>query len=490
MSKSCKGYGNHFLVAGVAALVASSIVALGSLSRAEVTAEQRASCEASCRGDTSPDMPPPEQRDCATWCEDGDYRGGPAPSGDAAPAPMQCPPNPNPPEVPAKCGSETGYQWQTDPNWHPSQPAPSSQTSPQWGADRCSQIHSAQWGDRCAKEQALLQSGCVQGISPECGGQSPQQGQQQGMGKTIEIKNDIATCYADDGRWTQDQECQRAAQERGLIRGQQRNVPQQQWDDGGRMGGFQKKCDSANPPKKEGCRGYWFCPESGEWQCRQDGGQPGRGPGDYGRPAAGSQGFPGGPMMGPGGFGQGMGPGMMGGPGMGGMMGPGGPGRLGPMSCDMFDDIIDEMKSRLTEMDEEKTERLSDMEENMRGKAADQIERLQDKIDGTDDEKKIAKYEKQITKINGKIEKQLAKMKERMEKQFAKMKARMEKEIAKLEDKAADCEDNEGEGGDFGGGEFQGGGGFNGSGGPSFGPGGGNMGPNFGPGGGGFPFGF
>ncbi|MBI2117602.1 hypothetical protein HYT95_01760, partial [Candidatus Peregrinibacteria bacterium] len=314
MSKSYKGYGNHFLVAGVAALVASSIVALGSLSRAEVTAEQRASCEASCRGDTSPDMPPPEQRDCATWCEDLDYKGGPAPSGDATPAPMQCPPNPNPPEVPAKCGSETGYQWQTDPNWRPSPPAPSSQTSPQWGEDRCSQIHSAKWGDRCAKEQALLQSGCVQGISPECGGQSPQQGQQQGMGKTIEIKNDIATCYADDGRWTQDQECQHAAQKRGLIRGQQRNVPQQQWDDGGRMGGAQMmKCDSRNPPPPSECPNA-FCTNDGRWECGGRGGQmhqagmmPGGKGGFMGGPGMGGPG-----MMGPGGFGPGGG---MGGPG-------------------------------------------------------------------------------------------------------------------------------------------------------------------------------
>lgn len=70
---------NYLLIAGVAALVSSSVIALGSLSQAQVTAEQRASCEASCKADTSADMPPPEQRDCAMWCEDGDYK-GPAPS--------------------------------------------------------------------------------------------------------------------------------------------------------------------------------------------------------------------------------------------------------------------------------------------------------------------------------------------------------------------------------------------------------------------------
>lgn len=75
-------YTGHLLVAGVAALVASSIVALGSLSRAEVTQTQIDDCKARCEADTDPSMPNP--KDCALWCQDGDYKSAPPPNGDAA----------------------------------------------------------------------------------------------------------------------------------------------------------------------------------------------------------------------------------------------------------------------------------------------------------------------------------------------------------------------------------------------------------------------
>lgn len=318
-----------------------------------------------------------------------------------------------------------------------SQPAPSDGAQQGGGqdGDKCSQIHSYQGGDRCEKERMLLQYGCVQDISPECkgGGSGYQSGPgAQGGGKRIDVQNGIATCYDEEGRWTQDQECQKAA-------GTYHEPGQQQWGNQSGWTPHESAGSGPMPPMYQ--------------MDRQDhrGGQPQ---------------YHGGPSMGPGGYNMGQG----GFPGMGRDM-MGGPGGSMGDRCEMFDDIIDEMKSRLTEMDEETADRWSEMEDHMREKAADQIDRLRDKMEDTDDAKKIAKYEKQIAKVEAKIEKQIAKMKARFEKQAAKMKARMEKEIAKLEEKAAECEDHESEGGDFGGGEW---GGDMGTMAPSFGPGGGN----------------
>lgn len=155
----------HLLVAGVAALVAASIVALGSLSRAQVTQAQIDSCKTACEADTDPNMPDP--KDCAGWCQDGDYKS--APSGDVAPAPQQ--------------------------------------------EDPCAQAHNYQ-GDRCTKEQMLLKYGCVPDISPECKGGStgtqsggqPYPSQEQ-QGPTLEQinqalrDNNSGVCFVGD-RWS------------------------------------------------------------------------------------------------------------------------------------------------------------------------------------------------------------------------------------------------------------------------------------------------
>lgn len=405
-------YQGHLLVAGVAAIVASAVVAIAGLTLAqEGTTTTVGDASTSTAVSTTPT------------------------TGDAATTTAVQP--------------VTGTAWQGDQSYGTVQ------------QDPCSQAHSYQ-GDRCTKEQMLMKYGCVPDISPECKGgnagnqpwgqQYPSQEQQ---GPTPE---QISQALRQNGR--------------GVCFFGSR------WEGGGSPDGCAQQGGQWHGSYTQPSGQYHGGPDMSQWDTNmRQGQQPGRGPGMSG------------PKMGPGFPGM---PGGMGGPmgpGMGGsMMGPGGPGRGGPMSCDMFNDVIEEMKGRLTEMDEETKDRWSDMEENIREKAAGQIERLQDKIDATDDQKKIAKYQKQITKIEGKIEKQITKTKARFEKQTAKMKTRMEKEIAKLEDKAAECEDNKDEGGDdFGGGGGFDGGGFEGNFGPNFGPGGPG---GFGPGGPGGGFGF
>lgn len=440
MTKHNNGYTGHLLVAGVAALVASSIVALAGLTLAQdntTTATPVGDASTSTAVSTTPtsgDAATTTATQPATgtaWQGDQSYGTGWAQPAMGTAQQMQQP-QPGGQDM-QRC---TGQGGEASPPWS----CPNGQV---W---QC-------WDNHWVCEGRSMQQ------QPSVGQDQWRQGPQN-SGQRIEIHDNIATCFYEGDRWTQDQNCQREAAAQGLI--QQHGAA----DDGSRMGGFQKKCDSRNPPPNNECPNP-FCRDDGVWECGQRGGQGmGNMMGDPGR-------------MG----------GMMG-PGRGGQMGPGGfPGMGGPMSCDMFDDVLDEMKSRLMEMDEETKDRWSDMEENMREKASGQVERLQDKIDNTDDQKKIAKYQKQITKIEGKIEKQITKMKARFEKQTAKMKARFEKQIAKLEDKAAECEDNEDEGGDnFGGGRGFDGGGFGGPGGfkggfPG-GPGGGFGGP------GGFPGGF
>lgn len=339
-----------------------------------------------------------------------------------------------PPQPSESCA--TGWQLVGD-HWECHQV--SQQQSGQEG-DKCSQIHSYQGGDRCEKERMLLQYGCVPDISPECkGGDSGNQygPGSQGGGQRMEVgPNGIATCYDEYGRWNQGPDCQKAA---GTWHGTGQQGPQQGWQGSGSQGWTPHESAGSGPMPI--------------YQIDR--------PDHHGGPSQ----YHGGPDMGRGMMGPGMGGGMMGGPGIGGGM-MGGPG------CEMFDDVIDEMKSRLEEMNQEATDRWNDMEEGMREKAADKIESLQDRIEDTDDQQKIAKYQKQIAKIKAKIEKQVAKMKARFEKQTAKMKVRMEKELAKLAEKAAECEDRESEMGDSGGGGWDGG--DIGTMAPSFGPGGGN----------------
>lgn len=413
------GCTGHLLVAGVAALVASSVVALAGLSLAQDgSTSSQTSGATTTTGDTATTSDHPAT---STAGDAGQWAGHPAPDGcDWSHIPQDS----NCMRWDCKDGSfSCGERRLEGPQ----------QGGQQWGSqdgDKCSQMHSYQGGDRCEKERMLLQYGCVPDISPECkgGGSGNQYGSgQQGGGKRVEVgPNGIATCYDEDGRWDQGPECQKAAgtyhepgqsgQWGGQDRGPQRNSPYP-------MGG--------NIPGRSGPGGSQF----GGVQMM---------PGMHGGP------------MGPGGF-----------PGMG-REGFGG----GRMSCEQRDAIVEEMRDRLTEMDAETADRWSDMEESMRERAAEQIERLHDKIGDTDDAKKIEKYKKQIAKIEGKIEKQVTKMKARFEKQAAKMKARMEKEIAKLEDR--ECVDEEDMEGDFGGGEWDGGDFGGGQMAPSFSPGGGN----------------
>lgn len=505
MKKTHAHQTNYILVAGVAALVSSSVVALGSLSRAQVTAEQRASCEASCKADTSADMPPPEQRDCAMWCEDGDYK-GPAPSSGGGSTTSSCDWSQwNDPDcATAVCNTETkqiscterrqsggsggggqegnfcplptGYRLEDCHSYcdqrqggqmchdecnrdgNPCGPASDVTGSPS-GNQQC-ESECVVYNPNVATddEARCCRDLCSQGrrdfatcTSP---GQSsgPTQSPQYQGGMGCGEKQDRLPGYGyhwacQNGAWTREADGQGSGQQNPPYGAPPPMPPQEgpvQWPEEGI-----DVCDSV-----QANGGHPVCFKGTAWNgnakvCAKMGlpmvghecvrqvppiyqiDRPDHrgGPSQY-------HGGPDGPQMmrgGQGGFPD-MGGGMMGGPGGG--MG-------GHMSCDMFDSIIEEMQSRLTEMDEEAADRWSDMEDRMREKAADQIDRLRDKIEDTDDTKKIAKYEKQITKAEAKLEKQITKMKARFEKQAAKMKARMEKELAKLEDKAAECEDYE-----------------------------------------------
>lgn len=446
MSKGsgCPGScGNHLLVAGVAALVASSVVALTSLTVAETTS----SGDASAGTSTS--------------------------TGDAGASTATGQPSPPPPQPSDPCA--TGWRWDEGGKFWRCDPATQQSGSPQPGGDKCTELFS--WNattneERCFKEDQLRRNNCPGAPAPrsDCqgmgGGGEPSGGAD--VCKAVEMNSGHAVCIegmawngspeycSSKGLPMIGQDCPTYRSQRG-YEGKQTYMPRA--DEGDwltrclEMGKSPEKCEEIHSKVKEG--GYHEGP----------GGRYGesRGPG----------GFPGPFGEGRGGMMPGMGRGMEGGfPGMG----HGGPGGFGPgmmggrMSCEQRDDIVEEMRGRLAEMDEEMADRWGEMEEHMRERAADQIEHLEEKIADTDDEKKIAKYQKKIAKIQEKIEKKIAKMKARMEKQMAKMKARMEKEIEKLEDKECVDEDDVG---DFGGGEWGDGGGI-GMMAPSFGPGGGN----------------
>lgn len=455
--KKKNSYTGHLLVAGVAALVASSVVALGSLSRAEVSEEQKASCRAACEADTS--LPSP--KDCTMWCGDGDYRGpaggdagqGTAWSGDQSHGTAWTPP--------------TGDAWQGTGNTAPSNQCdwsnmPQDSNCMRWncqnGVLSCGERRpegSQQWGQQWGNQQGGAQCG-----------DNPQQ-DKAGFGNHWECQN---------GTWVRVPDSQ-GGQQRQWQQGQEWGNQQSGQQQGGgidicryvRENSGHAICIKPGTTAWEGnpeaCKtmGVPFvgqdCPE---YRGNQQGGQ------YHGAPNMGGYNNMGqGRMQGRDDIGG------MGGPGMGGgMMGGPGGGMGGHMSCDRMEMMLEKMQAQLLKLDKKFDQMKAQMKKRIYGKVLKLQTKMEDALvdaETPEDEAKIrAKYEKKITKAQQIADTRYPQMMQALDEKKAEAREQMQEGLTSMEEELDRCQEMEDQdGGEFGGGEWNGGGG-------------GNMGPSFG----------